>query len=1003
MRTKVIWGIVVLSALLAGYIALRHSIVSADKYRELLAQIGRDTPDFKMNYEQLSMLLKERDYVYTNMTVKNNMQRVPVTRRRLKKAGLPTVYYDILRRQIHTTNSFVRRELKSGRIPAEVLDMERMVAEAKTRYFETERQEILDRLEELKQPGGKVKRLVPVHRIGAEDPDRLRFAAPSLPIVDTLSPVVAAPVSVSTVRMDDALAPELSLPSDSVVCRQLFFNRLNERNGLPANRITALAEDAKGYMWIGTSEGLCRFDGYNVQVFSEDVLEHSRSVSRLCKDTDGKLWVAFAVCSEVCCYNETTSSFDWYGRDQLGDSLLRVLDMPPSSQFSCGKWMWHIDAQTQVLCETDSVRGDTLRYAPDIAEMAGIDDPYVQLLYLDSKDILWIGTELGGVFYADVNRRQLIQYRFGPPGTVQAMCRDASGRLYLSVRKRGVVCVAPDRSSWHVIPGLPSGADVQDVTCMLSDNMGRLWLGTADGIIRWDPGQGRVVRYRPPSETGSPTAMQVRDIIEDPEGGIWVGCELGVAAYLEERDVFVRYGTVSLPPVYHIRFTLSKALSHSLWVATSSGLYRMSDASQAILITDKVCTSMDVDMHGFLWLGTPQGLYCITHNGGMMRDLSHAACLWPGAVKSVRCLDSTVWVSNNYGITCLLSDMFMTADNDMESSAKAWYVIQSGNVYAEDACCVDDRTGDLFFGGLSGVDVVSSHRPPLNTYLPHPVIVRNNETEFEFSALHFSVPSVNRYAYRVQSWRAPLRDTVWQVLPLGERQVKLPHLRAGRYRLQMLAANCDGVWNPEPATCEFRVGMRWPAWLTGWRLAFLMAVVLMFCAAAIVILRRYVLKVQQNAVDDWLRRADYHLVADTEDPSSADALPTDSPARTSDAAAVMEQPAGMPELNPDTEFMRRVVNTVIAHMADPEFSVKRLAEELNISRTTLFEMLKKERVSGSRLISEIRLDMAARLIQENPQRPLNEVAICCGFREYSNFWRSFRNRYGVSPSDYAGV
>ena len=114
----------------------------------------------------------------------------------------------------------------------------------------------------------------------------------------------------------------------------------------------------------------------------------------------------------------------------------------------------------------------------------------------------------------------------------------------------------------------------------------------------------------------------------------------------------------------------------------------------------------------------------------------------------------------------------------------------------------------------------------------------------------------------------------------------------------------------------------------------------------------------------------------------------------------MEQPAGMPELNPDTEFMRRVVNTVIAHMADPEFSVKRLAEELNISRTALFEMLKKERVSGSRLISEIRLDMAARLIQENPQRPLNEVATCCGFGTYSNFWRSFRNRYGVPPSDY---
>ena len=158
-------------------------------------------PD-SLNYEQLSMTLKIRDYVWANMTVKNNMQRLLVTRRRLKKAGIPTVYYDILRYDTHTTNSFVKRALKEGTLPAEVLDMEKLIAEAKTRWFETERQEMLDRLEDLKRTGGKVKRIKTASVADADASGRSRYDAPSLPVVDPLSPVVAAPASVSVVSTE---------------------------------------------------------------------------------------------------------------------------------------------------------------------------------------------------------------------------------------------------------------------------------------------------------------------------------------------------------------------------------------------------------------------------------------------------------------------------------------------------------------------------------------------------------------------------------------------------------------------------------------------------------------------------------------------------------------------------------------------------------------------------------------------------------------------------------
>ena len=150
MRTKVILSIIAVSALLIGCVTLRNQPLSADKYRELVSQTCLTIPESQMTPEQLSMKIKVLDYVYTNTMVKDNKQHLSATRRQVKKAGIPDVYYDVLRFQYNETNSFVERELNKGTISAEVLDMERMFAEAKTRYFEAERPELLSRLEKLR-------------------------------------------------------------------------------------------------------------------------------------------------------------------------------------------------------------------------------------------------------------------------------------------------------------------------------------------------------------------------------------------------------------------------------------------------------------------------------------------------------------------------------------------------------------------------------------------------------------------------------------------------------------------------------------------------------------------------------------------------------------------------------------------------------------------------------------------------------------------------------------
>ena len=158
---------------------------------------------------------------------------------------------------------------------------------------------------------------------------------------------------------------------------------------------------------------------------------------------------------------------------------------------------------------------------------------------------------------------------------------------------------------------------------------------------------------------------------------------------------------------------------------------------------------------------------------------------------------------------------------------------------------------------------------------------------------------------------------------------------------------------------------------------------------SIALWQRYVLRVRQKAVEDWLQRNSFYPETVVDSSSSEYTLPTDS------ADVVVEQQIE----TPDKDFMQRVTKTVVAHMGDSSFSVNDLASELKVSRTTLFEMLKKEQVTASRLIREIRLVTAHQLLLEQPDLPLNEIAERCGFKDYSSFWRSYRNRYGVSPRD----
>jgi signal transduction histidine kinase/DNA-binding response OmpR family regulator len=103
----------------------------------------------------------------------------------------------------------------------------------------------------------------------------------------------------------------------------------------------------------------------------------------------------------------------------------------------------------------------------------------------------------------------------------------------------------------------------------------------------------------------------------------------------------------------------------------------------------------------------------------------------------------------------------------------------------------------------------------------------------------------------------------------------------------------------------------------------------------------------------------------------------------------------------DDKFIQKVVKSIEDHLGDPLFSVEKLASEVNLSRAQLFRKLKAlMSLSPNQLINDIRLQRAKELILSKADT-LSQICYQVGFNEPSYFARRFRQKYGVTPSEYA--
>lgn len=640
-----------------------------------------------------------------------------------------------------------------------------------------------------------------------------------------------------------------------------FSLNVDGKTGEPAlKEVTALAPAADGDIWVGTRQGLFRFDpdtGSTV-LFAHDAADISSwdalLINSLCADRDNVLWVGTA-----------------------NHGLLRL----------------------------DQNTGGLLHFTAS-EDDASLASNNVMDILRDSKGRLWTANQAGGLnlfLGVDKGFRSFRPNAEDPASLpvedIWSLFEDRSGLLWIGTAGAGLAQINPSRSRFQAIrarPRDPDGLSNAFVWDISRDHQGNLWFATLGGLERFDVATGEVTTIRPGGAAAEPEAYQLQSVHVDRLGQIWAGAVSGrlyrfdpaSGSFTLIQRQPARPGHFSSDRIWYI----GPGNGERIWVAVAEGVFaidvRTGEIVDSILPRPEIPMGADpvraslINDDGTLWFGAggaglihydPQSDE-ITILGHIPRDgtsLSHDVVrslysdsqgnLWVGTMNGLNLLkaedrkalrnnftlftrhqdllDNTVygilpdsegrlWLSSNHGLACFNPKSGQVEHFDVADGLAANEFNGGAEVIGPDS--------QLYFGSVAGITYFNPEALPRNDFAPS-VRLTNLEIEgldrfdtpgmliaeelelgyqqtditLEFASTDFHQPEKNRFRYRMEGF-----DDSWTEIG-GRHHATYTNLPPGSYRFLARASNNDGVWGETSTLATLIIAA--PPWKTWWAYA----------------------------------------------------------------------------------------------------------------------------------------------------------------------------------------
>lgn len=359
----------------------------------------------------------------------------------------------------------------------------------------------------------------------------------------------------------------------------LYFRNLNTGNGLSHNKVNCILQDQRGFIWIGTDDGLNRYDGQRFQVYRHNSDTSSISgniITDLLEDKNGVLWIATA--------DGGITRYDYR--------------LAPQKQFR--------------------------QFKHSAADSNSIPGNIVNALLEDRQGNLWLATRGNGLLMFNKQNEKFSEPIWRRPRTVLSLCMDPTGMIWVGREGGGLMRFNPstlqtveDARYQDVYAKLPH----MTVAALFCDSKSYMWVGSWDKVVYRVNGKTKQEEiFKASKQRFSFSGDDPLSFAEDKKNRIWIGGQYnGVHLFNPATQEFYQYthdatreGSLADNQVNSIYIDKSGIV----WIGTNRGLSVHDPAMQQFSQTFLPREAANATLFDFMWnddgdllIGTSNGMY----------------------------------------------------------------------------------------------------------------------------------------------------------------------------------------------------------------------------------------------------------------------------------------------------------------------------------------------------------------------------------------------------------
>ena len=473
--------------------------------------------------------------------------------------------------------------------------------------------------------------------------------------------------------------------------KNLIFNNINIEQGISQSTIEAIFQDSEGYIWLGTNDGLNRYNGYEFKIYNYEEYQNSIShngITDITEDKYGNIWVnTVSGVNKINKKTEKISNYTEINGKIKEDSTTEIIVTKDNN----------ILVGTYEGLNIYNAKED--RFDVILEQKDGILSSCIYSIDEDINGNIWIGTELGlnklskdfKVLETYPSESEIYNIFCDDENGFVWAGSDSSGLLKIDTKTKEVTQYINDIEDENSIPA-------NQVGVIIRDSKGNLWVGTTNGLARYNEKNDSFDVYKNKVyDKNSLVYNDVRSIIEDREGVLWVGTYSGISIFDTESSI--KYYNAGLDDGY----LLSENMVHGIYEDDEGYLWVGSRTKGVNIIDRENNTSKSINMENnnviqsnsinditgykdFIFVATDAGVLKINKKENTIQNYNLEDGLIGENVKDIFVCDKNyLWIGSTNGLNLLDIEndkiIDMTDYVDEGSYVRYVYQGQDGSYY----------------------------------------------------------------------------------------------------------------------------------------------------------------------------------------------------------------------------------------------------------------------------------------------------------------------------------